>query len=88
MLDENEWVRIEALWKKGFDSSGLSIDERFRPLSNLYEEITGVSENNHLAIMHHRISQYGDPCENCGKPMRTPQAAFCPACNWQPPGES
>ena len=92
MLDEDEFQTIADLYHDGFRATkefrekyGLplencSIDERFRPLREKYLEITGYDETNQNAIMHHRISIYGAPCENCGKPLRTPQAAFCAAC--------
>lgn len=90
MLDENEWIEIDELTRQAFsateefrqkyDLENYSIDERFRPMRQKYQEITGFEETNHLAILHHRISIYGEPCENCGKPLRTPQANFCAAC--------
>jgi len=30
-----------------------------------YEKVTGFKETEPNAIMHHRIAQYGPPCENC-----------------------
>lgn len=92
MLDENEWIEIDELFRSAFSATkefrqnynlpleNCSIDERFRPLRDKYEEITGYKETNQNAIMHHRISIYGELCENCGKPLRTPQANFCAAC--------
>jgi hypothetical protein len=51
-----------------------------KPMLEKYREITGFDETNYLAIFNHRISIYGDPCKSCGKPLRTPVAAFCAAC--------
>ena len=84
MLDESEWIKIDLLHRQGFNSPGLSIEDKFRPMREMYYEITGVNESNHIAIVHHRISQYGDPCGQCGKPLRTPEAVFCAACGWRP----
>jgi len=84
MLDEDEWALVETEWKNGFNTYKGSIDERFRPMRDLFKEITAFHETNQLAIMHHRVSLYGDLCGQCGKPLRTPQAAFCAACGWQP----
>lgn len=69
MLDEDEFQAIDDLYRNG----------HFRPVREKYLEMTGFKETNHNAIMHHQISIYGEPCENCGKPLRTPQAAFCAA---------
>lgn len=92
MLDEEEFKIVNELYGQGFSAikefrqkynlslENCPIDERFRPMREKYKEITGFEETNHLAILHHRISIYGDPCEKCGKPLRTPQANFCAAC--------
>ena len=69
MLDEDEFKVVSNLYRNG----------HFRTVREKYLEMTGFKETNENAIMHHRISIYGEPCENCGKPLRTPQAAFCAA---------
>lgn len=84
MLDEDEWALVETERKRAFGKGKGSIDERFKPMRDLYEKITGFHETNYLAIVHHRISLYGDLCARCAKPLRTPQAAFCAACGWRP----
>lgn len=92
MLDENEFKVISDLYSHGIEATkefrqkydlpleNCSINERFRPLCEKYEELTGFIETNHNAIIHHRISIYGEPCKSCGKPLRTSQASFCAAC--------
>jgi hypothetical protein len=45
-----------------------------------YTLFTGFRETNPNAVWHHVASQYGPPCEHCGKPLRTPRAKWCPAC--------
>ena len=92
MLDEDEFAVVAKLYSAAFGMTKefrlkhnlplgeCSIDERFRPVREAYERMTGMFESNHNAIMHHRISLYGEACENCGKPLRTPRAAFCAAC--------
>jgi hypothetical protein len=92
MLDEEEFAVVAGLYSGAFTLtrefriehnlplSGCSIDERFRPVREAYERMTGMAEPNHNAVMHHRISIYGPPCERCGKPLRTPRASFCAAC--------
>jgi hypothetical protein len=92
MLDEEEFAIVEKLYSEGMSAtkefrlkhnlslSECPIDERFRPLREAYERLTTMVEPNQNAIMHHRISIYGSPCEHCGKPLRTPRATFCAAC--------
>jgi hypothetical protein len=92
MLDEEEFKLVNDLYGQAFSSTkefrqkydlpleNYSIDDLFRPMREKYKELTGFTENNHNAIMHHRISIYGNPCESCGKPLRTPQTNFCAAC--------
>lgn len=74
MLDESEWRQIVPLLAKSFDP------EQERAALDLYENMTGFRETNRNAIWHHRISDYGPPCVECGKPLRTPRANFCAAC--------
>jgi hypothetical protein len=64
----------------GIPLEGLNLQDRFRPASERYEQITGYKETNANAVMHHRLSMYGPPCKQCGKPLRTPQAKLCGAC--------
>jgi hypothetical protein len=93
MLDEQEYKLIGELYSGGIrvtqefrEKHNLSLDkissqqERFRPLLQKYQEISGFEETEPNAIMHHRISLYGPPCKRCEKPLRSPQAAFCAAC--------
>ena len=92
MLDEEEFDVINKLYNQGIlppeefckiynqPEGNNSFYEKFRPMREKYQEITGFEETNHLAILHHRISIYGEPCQNCGKPLRTPKAAFCASC--------
>lgn len=92
MLDEKEYQIISEIWrqcglapkewrlKHNLPLENLSFEERFRPMLNKYQELTEFEETNHIAILHHRLSIYGEPCENCRKPLRTPKANFCAAC--------
>lgn len=80
MLDDEEFAIAEKLYRNAFEKRGFSLKNRFKPLLKYYESVTGFKETVPHAIMHHRVSQYGPPCENCGKPYRTPQASFCAAC--------
>jgi hypothetical protein len=83
MLDEEEYQKAYVLYGKGFNNSSVSLsnrEERFKELLDYYFELTGFRETEPNAIMHHRIEQYGPPCERCGKPYRTKQATFCADC--------
>jgi len=92
MLDENEYAEISRLYSEGIKATKefrqrwnvpleeANSEEHFRPVRERYREITGYNETNHNAIMHHRLSLYGPPCKQCGKPLRTPKAKLCGAC--------
>jgi hypothetical protein len=82
MLDEQEYETAHKLFSECFKEmhSGKARSERYKPLLDYYCQITGYDETEPNAIMHHRIAQYGPPCEMCKKPYRTPQASFCAAC--------
>ncbi len=94
MLDENEWAIVAPLLSRSLadikaerQRSGLLLStdllaQRFTPALEAYERLTGFHETNGNALWHHRLSLYGPPCVSCGKPLRTPQARFCPACGW------
>ena len=92
MLDEQEWAVVEpALIQSIKDIREIRRDLQIglaealkhhhgtKALS-LYQEFTGFEETNPAAIWHHRLSLYGPPCQNCGKPLRTPRAKLCAAC--------
>lgn len=87
MLDDEEYFIVAKLYSDSFQSvkNGSSRDESIKPMLDYYKEITGFEETNPNAIMHHRIGDYGPPCENCGKPYRTNKASFCAACGHKRP---
>jgi hypothetical protein len=92
MLDEAEYAEVSRLYSGGIRATkefrerwgvplkDASISERFLPVRDAYERLTGMRESNQLAIMHHRLSLYGPPCTHCGKPLRTPDAKLCASC--------
>ncbi len=82
MLDEEEYLIAYKLYGEAFKrlKSRMTREESFKPMLDFYNELTGFGETEPNAIMHHRIAQYGTPCEKCGKPYRTPKASFCAAC--------
>ena len=92
MLDEEEYSQIAPLYTESMKATkefrkrwnipfeGISISERFRPVRDEYERLTGMKETNENAIMHHRLSLYGPPCRTCSRPLRTPKAKLCASC--------
>lgn len=59
-----------------------SVERRFQPMLEMYRLLTGFTETNPNAVMHHKVEQYGLPCPQCTKPLRTPEARFCAACGF------
>jgi hypothetical protein len=92
MLNEDEFASVQHLYGEGIKATkefrerwniplqGVPIDQLFRPVRMLYEELTGMKDCHENAIMHHRLHLYGPPCEHCGKPLRTPKAKLCASC--------
>jgi hypothetical protein len=68
MLEEDGWKQVWPL----YHSKG-------RMLA-LYKEFTGFDETNPNAVAHHRLSNFGPPCESCGRLYRTPRAKLCAEC--------
>jgi hypothetical protein len=74
MLDEPEFENIKSmLWAD-------PLVTRAERICAEYERVTGLRETNVSAIFHHRLSMYGEPCQYCCKPLRTPQARLCGNC--------
>ena len=92
MLDEVEYAQVTHLYgeamrvnrdlrrEKSLSTDAISLHERFRPVRDRYEELTGMKDCHQNAILHHRISLYGQPCERCNRPLRTPRAKLCGSC--------
>ena len=92
MLDEDEYAEVYRLYGGAMSATKefrerwniplieATREDRFRPLRDAYERLTGMKETNHNAIMHHRLSLYGPPCKQCQKPLRTPKAKLCGSC--------
>src|SRR5690349_1095813 len=74
MLEELEWADVEAALERGPDDT--SLGQRLQRVQDVYAEYTGVHDENPNAIMHHRASHYGPPCNSCGRPLRTPVASL------------
>jgi hypothetical protein len=92
MLTDQEWAELEPLMNrvildiKNYRTEfNCSLEEAYRAnfgenALKAYGVITGYNERNLNALWHHRVSLYGPPCQKCGKPLRTPKAAYCAEC--------
>jgi len=91
MLTEEEWQQvaphlsnpIERIkgYRKEHQCTLAEATKAFgKEALSLYQDMTGFPESNTNALFHHRLSLYGPPCSVCGKPLRTPQASYCPMC--------
>lgn len=58
----------------------MPLSDLFEPVVEEYEKTTGFKVFHYNVVMYHRISIYGQPCKNCGKPLKTPRAKMCAAC--------
>ncbi|MBO0359324.1 hypothetical protein J0X19_15280 [Hymenobacter sp. BT186] len=58
------------------------VSRLMQPMLEMYKLLTGFVETNPNAVMHHEVDQYGPPCPQCTKPLRTPKARFCAACGF------
>jgi hypothetical protein len=91
MLDEDEWEQISTHLANGIEqikryreAHGVSLAEArrdgFGAALEMYFQLTGFREENADAIWHHRLSEFGPLCRECGKPLRTPRAKLCAEC--------
>jgi hypothetical protein len=92
MLNEEEYAETSKLYgacmkgakefreRFGVPLKDASIEARFKPVCDRYEQMTGMKETNANAIMHHRLALYGPPCRHCQKPLRSPKAKLCGSC--------
>ena len=76
MLDDEEFEQVTSLR----DTRIKPLLQQFQHVLQEYERITGLRETNQNAIYHHKLSLYGPPCSNCGKPLRSARAKLCGAC--------
>ena len=92
MLDEEEYAEAFRLYGECMKATkefrqrwnipleGASIDQRFEPLRDWYQRLSGFADCHQNAIMHHRVSNLGAPCRVCDKPLRSPRAKLCASC--------
>lgn len=93
MLDEQEYAHFFALYEKchaplgqylvthdGHPPEASVEEEFFRPMLDEFERLTGRRDLHPKQIIQHRLADYGPPCRNCGKPLRSPKAQKCFEC--------
>lgn len=85
MLDDEEYSEIHRLYLRCAQDNSRSLTDRSQPVTDAYSKLTGAEPTHHNVIMHHQISVYGPPCQECGVPLRTPKASFCAKCGWKVP---
>jgi hypothetical protein len=92
MLDEAEWSQLAPLLsemtskiQRYRQDSGGSLEQAmqrkwsFAVLAKHFE-LTGVEERDVDALWYHRLDDYGPPCVNCGRLIRTKKAKLCAEC--------
>lgn len=92
MLDDEEWQILlpflaESLEeiKRHRQTYGSTIEEARaagfgRAALDCYFNLTGYRETNPDRLWRYKRSDYGPPCDHCGKPLRKPKAKRCVEC--------
>ena len=91
LLDEAEWAEIAPLISKGIEwikayreREGVSLVDAKRAFPDRagrrYAEMTGECLWSADEIYSVRMADYGAPCPECGKPLRTTRARICLEC--------
>lgn len=75
MLDRAEARQVSAAWSNPVVPGNNNAEALEK-----YFQLTGFLETNINAVHHHMLHQYGPPCADCGKPLRTHRAKWCAAC--------
>jgi hypothetical protein len=93
MMEEHEWKQVSPF----LENMILRIKE-YRSANNCdlrtaqenvldlacqkYNEMTGFNETNGNALWHHRLSDWGPECTECGHLLRTSKASYCVNCGF------
>jgi hypothetical protein len=92
MLDDKEWAvlhphLIESLQeiKRHRETHNSTIEQARaagfgKAALDCYFQLTGYRETNPDNLWRYKASDYGPPCESCGKPLRTASAKLCGEC--------
>ena len=89
MLEPDEWAQIEAIDDAYFRTIHTS-KERVRGKAiwwveriTKFRELSGdpsAGSDGQCSIDKHRTEAVGPPCEECRRPLRSPEATMCAAC--------
>ena len=92
-LTETEMEYILPLWQKAVGAAriigafDIQIAARtmreFEEVRAEYEQMTGRGLGNRCLQIFHRLSDFGPPCPQCGKSLRTAEAGQCWLCGWR-----
>jgi|GEM_PF-3576980 len=89
LLDDDEWEQfspfLTAYWRdlKNHRPRSKYETPKFREAAQKYFLMTGYRPLSFDYQNYFRLSQYGRPCENCGKPFRTPESTMCAECGFE-----
>lgn len=80
MLSEAEFKPVHRVWRAATraERDGAPVD-RFAAAQAEFERITGEPVEG-CSFLRHQLELVGPPCESCGRPLRTKQAAHCAEC--------
>ena len=92
-LEENEWLEISPLlekakktlinYRKKHDCDLKTARKECKPeVTQVFENITGISNVHFDIICHHRLKDWGQECPDCGYLLRTTKAKYCAKCGW------
>lgn len=90
-LEEDEWETISPLladaaraitsYRTEHDCDLATARRNCKPEAMIkLEEITGMPGIHFDTIYHHRLSDWGIECHECGELLRTPRANYCANC--------
>jgi hypothetical protein len=93
MLDEHEYTYFHDLYVRchaslgeylvthdGHPPEAAVLEDLFRPMLDEFERLTGRRDLDPKEIIQHGLADYGPPCSNCGRPLRSPTAPMCFEC--------
>ncbi len=92
LFDETEWLRLEPLLRDGMQATmdyrrdhqvalvDVDLSLVYKNALDAHEDMTGTRPADPFTMWHHRRADFGPPCTNCGRPLRTPGVTECHEC--------